>query len=133
MARKNISLQFIFFDDFRHSGLVVLLNIQRLFFFVLKPSREKRFGTAGPRTKHVTVSHLVLPYIFFSFFRLPLTFCLSVTFSSHSGPQNKDSRESLRYDGEEKEVNLFTGCSCVAHNPSCCPDYCALRDGYIEM
>lgn len=53
------------------------------------------------------VSHLLLPHIF-SISCCPLTFCLSVIFSSHSAPQTKDSRESLPYEGEEKEVNIST-------------------------
>lgn len=68
--------------------------------------------------------HFFSSPIFFSLSCLPLSFCLSVTFSSlfFSGPQNKDSRESLPYDGEEKEVreNLFKHRWCVTHSLSSC-------------
>lgn len=36
-----------------------------------------------------------------------LSLCLSLSILLLSGPQNKDSRESLTYDGEEKEVRVL--------------------------
>ena len=90
-----------------------------LLFFSLAKQREF-FLTLQGCEQCVTVYHLHLSHIFF-FFCFPFTFCLSVCLLySHSGTQNKDSRESLPYHGEEKEVNLLTHASYVTYSLSCC-------------
>lgn len=73
------------------------------------PTRET-VELQGCETKRVTVSHLlcVLPL------SPPASSSPAVRLSPPSrtplpslpGPQNKDSRESLTYDGEEKEVRV---------------------------
>lgn len=75
-------------------------------------------NTKGLWTECVSVSHFILSLVLFPLLLLLPPFsssshavCLSP--SSHPGPQNKDSRESLPYDGEEKEVKPFACCQCV--------------------
>lgn len=98
---------------FKYSGFVVLLEPQKGIFFSHWAEREITPTLQGcEQSVWLSLTYFFLLLVssvlfFFSLFFLclPLSFCLSVTFLlSLSGPQNKDSRESLPYDGEEKEV-----------------------------